>query len=269
MLEDSWTYSQGGAAVYMLEDGAVDGWSWGPGSVTEAEPPPDITFDEVCLAEATNTPTATSSPLPIIILPQPTETGGSFATKTQVPPSSTPTATTNPTAQAKEITPSTVMPTQVALPAQPAETRPQGIIETPSIPRDHRAASATPSPGAIAAAPTDNVEIQPSLVPSATTVVTVEMMPISTAETAENPSEIANAPESEVRTEKIEPENQRTVVGSEFVMGNEPQQTEMGENNAEGPPERSYEWLPYAGFFVIFSGLTLLLVWLKRKRNLS
>ena len=60
-VADNWTYSQGGAAVYMLEDGAVDGWSWGPGAVNEAIPPPDISFDEVCSAGATRTPTSSST----------------------------------------------------------------------------------------------------------------------------------------------------------------------------------------------------------------
>lgn len=269
ILEDGWTYSQGGAAVYMIEDGSVDGWSWGPGSITEAVPPPDITFDEVCLAEATNTPTATSSPLPIIISPQPTVGGGSVATKTEVPPSPSATAAASPTAQATEITLSTFTPTQVALPAQPAATRPQKITETPSLQQEQNEAPATASSGAIAAEPTGTIEIQPSLMPSATPLVTVEMAPIVTAETAQRPAKIADVGESAARTEEIESENQRTIVGSEFAIDNEPQQTELGANNAAGPPERGYDWLSYAGFFVIVSALTLLLVWLKRKRKLS
>lgn len=253
----------------MIEDGSVDGWSWGPGSITEAVPPPDITFDEVCLAEATNTPTATSSPLPIIISPQPTVGGGSVATKTEVPPSPSATAAASPTAQATEITLSTFTPTQVALPAQPTATQPQKITETPSLQQEQNEAPATASSGAIAAEPTGTIEIQPSLMPSATPLVTVEMAPIVMAETAQRPAKIADVGESMARTEEIESENQRTIVGSEFAIDSEPQQAELGANNAAGPPERGYDWLSYAGFFVIVSALTLLLVWLKRKRKLS
>jgi len=273
MQEDSWTYSQGGAAVYMLEDGSIDGWSWGPGAVSEADPPPDITFDEVCLAEATNTPTstptATSSPLPIIISPQPTATRGSIATKTQAPPSSTPTGTPNPTAEAIEITPGTLTPTQVALPTQLEATRPQNIAETATIQLETGEVQATPSPGAVAAEQTVITEVQPNPIPSAIDILTVEMLPITTTETAENPSEIANAVEGEDRTEKIEPEIQRTVVGAGFVMGDEQPQTEFGENNAEALPGRGYDWPSYAVFFAIITGMMLLLIWVKRKRNRS
>ena len=52
-------------------------------------------------------------------------------------------------------------------------------------------------------------------------------------------------------------------------MDDEQRQTEFGENKAEVLPERGYDWLPYAGFLVIISGLALLLVWVNRKRNLS
>jgi hypothetical protein len=56
-LDDSWQYSQGGASLYMVAPGEVEGWSWGPGAVNQAVPPPDISFDEVCLTETVNTST--------------------------------------------------------------------------------------------------------------------------------------------------------------------------------------------------------------------
>jgi len=55
-LDGSWQYSQGGASVYMVASGAVEGWSWGPGALNQAVPPPNIKFDEVCQTEAINTP---------------------------------------------------------------------------------------------------------------------------------------------------------------------------------------------------------------------
>lgn len=47
----AWQYATGGAGVHKVSDGMVDGWVWGPGSVTQATPPPVVTFDEVCVAD--------------------------------------------------------------------------------------------------------------------------------------------------------------------------------------------------------------------------
>jgi hypothetical protein len=55
-LDDSWQYSQGGSSVYMVTHGAVEGWSWGPGAVNQAVPPPNINFDEVCQTASPNSP---------------------------------------------------------------------------------------------------------------------------------------------------------------------------------------------------------------------
>lgn len=45
---DSWEYSKVGAATYKVGNESVEGWSWGPGTISRALEPPDITFDEVC-----------------------------------------------------------------------------------------------------------------------------------------------------------------------------------------------------------------------------
>jgi hypothetical protein len=55
--DGDWQYAQVGAASYRVNPGDVQGWAWGPSSPTEATPPPNVTFDEVCstgptLAEA-------------------------------------------------------------------------------------------------------------------------------------------------------------------------------------------------------------------------
>lgn len=47
-----WQYARVGAAATEVRDGDVEGWSWGPGSVTSAIAPPMITLDEVCTAGA-------------------------------------------------------------------------------------------------------------------------------------------------------------------------------------------------------------------------
>ncbi len=43
-----WNYSVAGSGLYQVRDGAIDGWVWGFGSVTQASPPPLIFFDEIC-----------------------------------------------------------------------------------------------------------------------------------------------------------------------------------------------------------------------------
>jgi len=50
--EDEWRYSQAGAAIYPVTDGAIDGWVWGIGSPNEAPAPPAITFDQICMPES-------------------------------------------------------------------------------------------------------------------------------------------------------------------------------------------------------------------------
>ena len=46
--DGEWRYAPVGASAYQVKDGAVEGWSWGPGSVAEAIEPPSATFEEVC-----------------------------------------------------------------------------------------------------------------------------------------------------------------------------------------------------------------------------
>lgn len=49
---DTWQYSSIGATLRQISDGMVDGWSWGPGSLTNAVPPPDLSFADICTDEA-------------------------------------------------------------------------------------------------------------------------------------------------------------------------------------------------------------------------
>jgi hypothetical protein len=46
--EDGWSYSAVGASVRKVGYGDVDGWSWGPGSVTSAIEPPAMAFADIC-----------------------------------------------------------------------------------------------------------------------------------------------------------------------------------------------------------------------------
>jgi len=49
--EDGWAYARVGASQNQIGHGGIDGWSWGPGSLTEAIEPPPVTFDEVCSSD--------------------------------------------------------------------------------------------------------------------------------------------------------------------------------------------------------------------------
>jgi hypothetical protein len=50
-----WRYAQVGASTYLVGNGEVDGWSWGPGSPDSAIAPPPGSFEEICKANAQNT----------------------------------------------------------------------------------------------------------------------------------------------------------------------------------------------------------------------
>lgn len=50
LRDDEWRYSSSGASITPVRHGDVEGWSWGPGSVSEAPSPPEITFEDVCAA---------------------------------------------------------------------------------------------------------------------------------------------------------------------------------------------------------------------------
>lgn len=57
-VDGAWVYSAAGAGLYRVQAGDVDGWSWGPGSVTEAVAPPSLTLADICGAEAATAPPA-------------------------------------------------------------------------------------------------------------------------------------------------------------------------------------------------------------------
>ena len=88
-----WEYSQGGASVSVVVDGAIEGWSWGPGSVSNAVPPPDLSFADVCEVSATATPVTPGTPLVINTL-----------ASTAVVPTSTPVLVTQTPALAQTAT---------------------------------------------------------------------------------------------------------------------------------------------------------------------
>lgn len=46
--DGDWRYATGGSSQYKVSDGSMEGWVWGLGSVTEASPPPSLSFTDVC-----------------------------------------------------------------------------------------------------------------------------------------------------------------------------------------------------------------------------
>jgi len=56
-----WEYSSVGASLYDVANGALEGWSWGPGNFSTGTEPPLVSFDQVCGATATPTSTATAT----------------------------------------------------------------------------------------------------------------------------------------------------------------------------------------------------------------
>lgn len=48
---EEWQYATVGAHVLTVQDGAVQGWTWGQGSVTAASPPPVVAFSDVCAGQ--------------------------------------------------------------------------------------------------------------------------------------------------------------------------------------------------------------------------
>lgn len=59
-VNESWDYANLGATTYKVSDKQVEGWSWGPGTVSQAIEPPEVTFEEVCDSPDSNASIAPS-----------------------------------------------------------------------------------------------------------------------------------------------------------------------------------------------------------------
>ncbi|MFN2123446.1 MAG: hypothetical protein ACK2UP_08110 [Candidatus Promineifilaceae bacterium] len=116
-----WQYSQGGASIYTATDGDIQGWSWGPGAVSQAYSPPDLSFEDVCASTTTvedATPTATATSLVFVIEDTPT----SKLAQSQPTATSTSTPSATPTIQptATESLPATAVMTSTPFPTSSA-----------------------------------------------------------------------------------------------------------------------------------------------------
>jgi len=89
-----WKYSGMGTASSYIKNGDMDGWVWGAGTVSSANPPPQVTFSDVCPdPTATPGPTATTAPT---ATPEPTAVP-TLAVIRQATPTPEPTNTRPPT----------------------------------------------------------------------------------------------------------------------------------------------------------------------------
>ena len=127
----AWKYSNLGAALYQVSDGAVEGWAWGNNVA-----PPVMSLDQICAASetvlsATPTPRAPApSPTPVPTTPRPPLT----VTPTLVPPTTTamaspspaipPTATPMPSPTLSPLPTLTPAPTDAASEPQPQAVSP-------------------------------------------------------------------------------------------------------------------------------------------------
>jgi hypothetical protein len=47
-VDGGWQYSQLGASSFQVKNGALEGWSWGPGNFSSGTEPTVVRFEEVC-----------------------------------------------------------------------------------------------------------------------------------------------------------------------------------------------------------------------------
>jgi len=114
-----WTYAGKGTSNRMLHNGDIDGWVWGLGTQTGANPPPAINFDQVC--GAITKPTITPSPTT-----PPTET----LTATAAPATATP---TNPLPTATRTTTVTYTPSVTRTPSLTGEATSTRFVPTRQV----------------------------------------------------------------------------------------------------------------------------------------
>ncbi len=257
LLNNEWAYSAAGSSIYRVADGDVDGWAWGPGSITEAIPPPSLIFEDVC--ESDNMPTITLTPsvtpTPLVVPGQPvvTETSVSAASPTSR-------TTGTPTVLASGATPTATLPassevgTPVATVMATAPTTSQGA---PPL--------ATVQPAAVnepASAGGDNT--QPEVPPTATvSSASATSLPggypaSAVAVTSSDDatgfpiSEVGSASSGEVAGIAIETPNAIAVIGASAAP---PETTDATVIEAEVAVENTGSWVPYVALLTMLLGL--------------
>lgn len=222
LQDGEWVYSPVGASAHQVEDGDVDGWSWG-----NAEPPPAMSKSDV-LEEAAATPSPTDSST---ATSTPSSTASATARPSDTPqPSNTPTATRTPvppeddTAQTTsdsypEVTQepaptsdgssSSAYPDQTSTPTEVATAPTVGQPTATRTPRTSRTPGATHTPESTAS-PTRTPRQQ-----SATPVATVTRAPIKT----EGPGETEATQSAATPTEGASPATEATPTAPAEMAG--------------------------------------------------
>ena len=267
-VSGSWQFSQGGASMSIVTNGSVEGWTWGPGGVNQAIPPPNISFDEVCLPPPTATPTATATPIPPpqinFSVDDDSLQAGSCTTlrwqtahiqavylngngvvgneARQVCPEETQAFTlrvVHATGEETRTVTVTVLPM-----AQTATATPVALAPATATPRAGTSPviaspTATPLP---ATAVSEVAAVVPTSTTTATPTIIWVTVPALPTETAVLPTEIAMLPPADETAAPATPA------------------PEMADS-ADLETETAVDWLPYAIFLAILLGLGLLLVY--------
>ncbi len=265
----AWDYSLAGASLFQVSDGAIEGWSWGPGASTDAIPPPDLTFSDVCSPAVTDTPTIepTDTATPVLI----NTPCGANCGSTPVPASSTPTktatATFSATPTAVSTTPLSPTPTPInnlTTATSPPAIEPTALPQTPTI-----VAMPVPGGGVATQQPTAPILVQPSpveetavfpsvdvlsepeAVEEAQSAVTPENLELETAVTGAATQVVAAAATTPVR-----------VIGADAPPPTAPVEAEQPAEASSASAEQAPSWPSYAVFILIIVGLGLLLWYL-------
>lgn len=91
---DRWRYASTGPADRRLGPGDVDGWAWGPGSLSAGTQPPLLSLAEICVVPPSASPSpsaaaATSSPSPGATAPPPAPASSTPPLRRPLPPAAT------------------------------------------------------------------------------------------------------------------------------------------------------------------------------------
>ena len=269
-FSNQWQYSQGGASIYAVSDGDIQGWSWGPGAANSAYPPPNLSFDDVCRSSAVESDTATPPATPIVFVPADTPAGQAAQnqptatiTFTPLPTSTNPaTATkslaatavpTNPplaTAIATAIPISTAQPLREQVEPDPTITPGAPVTDLLSVVDQdlHQAATATPSPSPSPSRQSDN-----GTQPQAETAIALAAVgdPMPT-----RPGDQDNKKRADISADRA---SNLTVVGSEALVPNfrvlpvRPEE-EVADRQDINSPASTFSYMVFGAIVLVLGG---------------
>ncbi len=258
LTNGTWNYSAAGSGLYQVTDGAVEGWVWGLGSVTQAQPPPVVAFADVCAAAATNTPTVTATPTSTatrIFLPTAQPTGGA------------PVATATIAAATAVITTTAALPAAGGAGSPAASPLPTVVRITATIPPPPSTLPNTSEPApAEAGAPLDSSieNIAAATQPAAAVEANPAESPVIVSSPISQPVEPTGGLLAGGATE-LESFSTATPV-SVAVIGAESGALVAADALPAAPAETATGWPAYAGFagLLLFLGALALLVYRHR-----